>query len=106
MRTSGPKRARIVHRLVAWTLALGVILIFFSCTKLTTPREPTVTVEKLTDFGSIPSGWGRLVSVSNRADVGHVFHLWFQDTDGTIRVVKYNDKTDQLLPKVVLISRK
>ena len=106
MRTIGWQRARMFCLWGTCTLALGLILIFSSCTKLPSAEKPTVTLEKLTDFSSLPTEWGELISVSSRADVGHIFHLWLQDKDGTIRMVKFNDNTNQLLPRVVLISRK
>jgi hypothetical protein len=96
----------MVTRIGKVLLTLCLTFSVFSCTKIQTPGEPTIAIEKMVDFSSVPAKWGPLIFVSNRPDIPHVFNLWFQDSAGTIRMVKYNNNTDQLLPKVILISRK
>jgi outer membrane biogenesis lipoprotein LolB len=96
----------MLRRFTRFLLLICVGFLLLSCAKIEKPREPTLTIQKLTKFDSIPLEWGNFVFVSNRPDIAHVYNLWFEDKKGTIRVVKYNNNTDQILPKVVLISRK
>ncbi len=96
----------MLGRLGICLVVIGFIFLLLCCERIPTPSEPTIAIGKLADLDSIPSKWGNLVFVSNRPDIEHVFQLWFQDEDGNVRMAKYNDNIDQLLPKTILISRK
>ncbi len=90
-------------------LVMTLIFLTSSCTRLSEPtalEEGEIAVEKMTDVDSIPSKWGKLVSVSNRSDWPHVFQLWFQDEDGNVRMASYNMSRSRLLPNAIVIPQK
>ena len=73
-------------------VAMGLLVSPLSCTRL--PESPTAQVEPLSESlpqeGSIPSEWGKLISVSSLTHYGAWVQLWFQDDDGNVRWVPYN----------------
>ena len=90
-------------------LVMALVLFAMSCTKLpdpTTQTEGGFAIEKLADVTAIPSKFGKLISVSNRPDVAHVFQLWFQYEDGNVSMVIYNMDLNRLLPDAKLIPQK
>ena len=90
-------------------LVMAMVLFAMSCTKvpdLATQREGGLAIEKLEDVTAIPSKLGKLISVSKRPDVAHVFQLWFQDEDGNVSMVVYNKNSNRLLPNARLIPQK
>jgi len=63
-----------------------------------------VGVEQLT-AASIPTGWGKLISVTSLVDYPRSFQLWFQDDAGKVRLVRYDYPTHEVGPEVVTIPR-
>jgi hypothetical protein len=95
------------YRLVG-CFVMSVILIFgASCTKLGQPGpgEQKLVLEKLPEAGSIPVKWGKLVSVSSVPPLDNWVQLWFQDDEGTIRIVPYN-VTDNYLSSLARTIRR
>jgi hypothetical protein len=87
---------------------MSVILIFgMSCTKLGEPglAEQTLVLQKMTQTDSIPANWGKLVSVSSVPGVEHWAQLWFQDDEGTIRILPYNVSNNYLSSQARIIRR-
>lgn len=84
------------------------VLFLFSCTKIEPqrPEEGSFAIEKLPAANSIPSNWGKLISVSNEPDFPNWVQLWFEDKDGNVRMVAYTIGTNRLEGTVVLIPRK
>jgi len=90
-------------------LVMTLVLFLLSCSKFPEKKsleEGNIAVVKMADDSSIPKEWGKLVSVSNRPDVSHVFQLWFQDANGNIHMVRYNMKLGRLSPNGTLIPQK
>ncbi len=87
---------------------LGMAL-SMSCARLpeeATPRTPgTVSVEALPDSVSIPAAWGNLVGVTEWAS-GVITRLWFQDAEGTVRMVRLNNRTMRFVTDVAVIRRR
>jgi hypothetical protein len=54
---------------------------------------------------SIPSSWGKRVSVSSCPGIENWVQLWFQDDAGTIHVAPYNVRDNYLLSQVSVIRR-
>lgn len=95
------------HRVWA-CLLLGVILVAgISCTKIGEPVQgvQTLSVQALSAPGSIPAGWGKLISTSSSPAAKEWIQLWFQDDAGTIRMVAYNLENNTLSDKAVLFRR-
>src|SRR4030042_7006914 len=83
-------------------------LLPLSCTKMdqwAAPGQGNVAVEKLPTKGSIPLGWGNLVSVTPSPAGSDRFDLWFQDEQGNIRLVAYDLRTNNLLTEARFIPR-
>ena len=90
-------------------LAMVLVLFTMSCTKIPdieTQREGGLAIEKLADVTSIPTKFGKLISVSHRPDFSNVFQLWFQNEDGNVTLVVYNMNTNRLLSSAKLIPQK
>ena len=90
-------------------VVMALVLLFMSCTRIDAgkrPEEGGIASEKLEDVTSIPSKWGKLISVSHRPDFENVFQLWFQDEDGNLSMVVYNMNTNRLIPDIILIPQK
>lgn len=99
----------MLGRTVICFLVMTLVFLPLSCTKLpewTSLKEGDIGVEKLVDVNSIPSKWGKLISVSNRPDIADVFQLWFQDKDGNVRMAVYKMSLNRLFPKAILIPQK
>lgn len=93
---------------VVTCLALAALLLLSGCEKL---AEKEVEVRGDIAFvpmevkDKIPASWGRLVSVSNSSDFGHIFQLWFEDAEGSIRVAFYNVRSNEFQTEGRLIPR-
>ena len=91
-------------------LVLVVLAIMpLSCTKI---PEPSIAVKgglgtkALPYRDSIPLNWGNLVSVTNVAEYPYWLQLWFQDKNGTIRIVAYSARNNSFSKDFKLIHRK
>jgi hypothetical protein len=95
------------HRLAAYFIVLALLASGVSCTKLREPGvgEQELVVEKLTKADSIPLKWGRLVSVSSVPGIDNWAQLWFQDDEGTIRIVPYDVSGNYLSSQARVIRR-
>ncbi len=88
----------------------GLVALSVSCTKL--PREGAseaaggLAVESLEDEVSVPSEWGNLIDVIQHPSLEQITWLWFQDDEGTIRVVRYNTRTTRLSTEAQVIHRR
>jgi hypothetical protein len=91
---------------------LPVAVLTLSCTRV--PRfvpenEGGVALEALTERGTVPSGWGNLVTVTTSATTERgtpQLQLWFQDKDGNIREAAFDPQTNQFLRNARLFRRK
>ncbi|MBW1674074.1 MAG: hypothetical protein JRJ45_10610 [Deltaproteobacteria bacterium] len=88
---------------------LIVVLLPLSCTRLdqlTTVGASSLAGEKLPGDGSIPVGYGNLISVSSLDQHPHMVQLWFQNEDGELRMVRYSLRYNHFKKVTYLISRK
>lgn len=84
---------------------LTLILVSLSCARLPSPRGPIETDELVVLPGvkPVPATWGNLISVTDKDEFR--YQLWFQDDQGTIRMVRYDVRYQSLLPEVRLVPR-
>jgi len=90
-------------------VALVLIFLHLSCTKLPqrqAAKEGDIAIERLTQANSIPSEWGKLVSVTNQPDIPSSVLLWFQDEKGDIHCVSFEINQKRLSLTAWLIPRK
>jgi len=92
-----------------WVLVVVLLLTTLSCARL--PESPAqkgvmVGAAQLPASDSIPSEWGKLVSVTSNPAYPGWFQLWFQDETGTVRMVAFNLQTKQLDSNAVVLARK
>ncbi len=91
-------------------MLLPVVVLSVSCERLpdsaaVVVEEPgMIPVEMLEDQQSVPTEWGKLVAVST--GTGPTTRLWFQDEEGTIRRVRFNNRTRRLERIVRVIQRR
>ena len=80
------------------------------CTRLPPERQPgmrgSLPVESLDDSLTIPAEWGTLAAVENHPSAPNHTRLWFEDEEGTIRLVWYNSVNSQLLTQAAVIRRR
>jgi len=92
---------------------LGLLLVVLllsaaSCAKLPEARsraEGDVAIERLPTVDAIPAEWGDLVAVSNSANAGHMFQMWFQDDEGNLHVAFYNVRSNEIQSEGRLFPR-
>ncbi|MBM4116718.1 hypothetical protein FJ251_03115 [bacterium] len=94
-------------RKLALLFLLALVLVV-SCAKL--PEKPAavrgdIAYVRMIAKDAIPAAWGRLVAVSNSADFGHIFQLWFEDEGGAVRVAFYDMRTNSFQSEGRLIPR-
>ena len=87
---------------------LPVVLLSFSCTRLPESggslQAGMLPAEMLDDEQSVPTEFGQLVAVSESPS-GRFTQLWFQDEEGIIRMVAFNNTTARLFPQALVIGR-
>ncbi len=78
-----------------------------ACTRLPPESLPgmpgSVADQRLDDSLSIPAEWGTLAGVDNDPTFTR---LWFEDEEGTIRLVAYNHYFSRLRMTVAVIRRR
>ena len=65
-------------------------LLFISCTRVEVAQQPTqgeLQQIKLAKLDSIPMEYGSLIGVTPNKEYPRWAQLWFQDNNGTIRIV-------------------
>jgi len=91
-------------------LGLGLVALSVSCTRLPQDGAPRaaggLAVESLEDEVSVPSEWGNLIDVTQHPSLEQITWLWFQDDEGSIRVVWYNVRTMRLATEATVIHRR
>ena len=88
---------------------MALIVLYLSCVKLPQKqpaKEGDAAIEKLTQTNSIPSDWGKLISVVNQLDSPNSVQLWFQSEKGDIHFVIYDINHNRLIPSARLIPQK
>ena len=94
-------------RLPKYVVFLGLVAISVSCKRLDQEAPPGgAPVESLADAVSVPSEWGNLIDVVQHPTMTQITWLWFQDDEGTIRVVRYNTRTTRLSTDATVIHRR
>ena len=83
---------------------LLLILVSLSCARLpeTGPIESDEVVV-VPSVKPVPAAWGNLISVTDKSTFQ--FQLWFQDDQGTVRMVRYDVRNRSLLPEAEMIPR-
>ena len=92
-----------------FVIATALIVLHLSCVKLPQKqpaKEGDVAVERLTQTNSIPSDWGKLISVVNQLDSPNRVQLWFQGEKGDIHLVVYDINHSRLISYARLIPQK
>ncbi len=81
-----------------------------ACTPLPPESQPgmpgSVPAEMLDDALTIPAEWGTLAAVENHPSAPNHTRLWFEDEEGTIRLVAYNRYGSHLQRTVAVIRRR
>ena len=91
-----------------FSVFLALALVCMSCTRL--PRRSqevggSVAEETLQNLGSVPAEWGNLVSAGFHPTNTRIMRLFFEDDEGTVRVVVYDAQLLRLWPNVGVIRR-
>jgi hypothetical protein len=87
------------------TMVLATVCV--TCTPLpetAAPSEGDLTVERLVQPDAIPAEWGNLISANQTAGNRYTW-LWFQDEQGNLRLVVFNNRVGRLQRDAVLIRR-
>ncbi len=83
--------------------AVGALLLLgaLSCTRVGNDDDAS----RFAALQSIPLEYGQLKAVTMTEQYHGWAQLWFQDDSGTIRMVRVNWATDQMLKKTLTITR-
>ena len=95
------RKSVLLVLLISSILALN----FLSCKKVETIPEGNLNLVKLENLNSIPTDYGSLVSVTVNPAFPKVFQLWFEDKDGTIRIVTIAPLEKAIFKDVIMIPR-
>lgn len=92
-----------------WFLVAVLLLPAYSCSRL--PEKPPQTgapaaSEQLPAPDSIPSQWGKLVSVTTNPAFPNWFQLWFEDETGTVRMAAFDFRSKQFDPDAIVLPRR
>jgi hypothetical protein len=86
----------------------ALVLLSFSCAQIPQPQpsdEGPLSMEKLAVAGEVPCEWGDLVAVTVNPKFAYQYQLWFQDEDGVVRLVVFDNRSKQLLVGARIIPR-
>ena len=88
-------------------LIVILIVLQLSCTKIQRPfgKAGGFPTETLAQTNSLPSEFGKLVSVVVSPDFPRTAQLWFQDEKGDVRLVFYDMNQNKLGPSAVVFRR-
>lgn len=91
-------------------LILIMILFFFmawSCQRVAQESEDMGKLERinLTDVSAIPSEFGKLMSVTSVAEYPRIMQMWFEDSIGTVRVVRVSMQRNKIYEEVLILPR-
>jgi hypothetical protein len=95
-------------RRVIWPLAvLAGVLLSTSCSRLdvSITGGGEISADRVPNPGSVPPEWGSLISVTNSPSFPHLFHLWFEDPEGNVRMMVFDSRTSVLADDAKLITR-
>lgn len=87
---------------------LVLVALAVSCASIPETPEPgkgEIVVVDLPYADAIPAEWGDLVSTGLSPDMRYTW-LWFQDAEGTVRLVTYNQRFERFTPKVRVFHRR
>ena len=91
-------------------MVLGLVACVAACTRLPPESQPgmpgSLPVEILDNVLTIPAEWGTLAAVDNDPSAPNHTRLWFEDEEGTIRLVAYNRYGSHLQTRVAVIRRR
>jgi hypothetical protein len=90
-------KRKLILSVISAVLILGAL----SCTRIGNDDDPT----KFASLQSLPLEYGQLKAVTMTEQYPGWAQLWFQDDAGTIRMVRVNWATDQMLTKTLTITR-
>ena len=96
-------------RLGKCVLVLTLAALPLSCVKMqewAASGEGKIATEELPYADAIPLDWGTLVSVTVPKQEDYRYQLWFQDGAGNVRMVGYDLRANELVPKCRLFSRR
>lgn len=82
-------------------LFVVLCLLSVSCQRVT----PQATGSNLVDLKNIPGAYGNLVSVTSIPAYPEWVQMWFQDSAGTIRVIKVDFKNNRMITEATIITR-
>jgi ABC-type Zn uptake system ZnuABC Zn-binding protein ZnuA len=82
-------------------LAVVLCLLSVSCQRVT----PQAASSNLVDLKNIPAAYGNLVSVTSIPAYPEWVQMWFQDSAGTIRIIKVSFKDNRMITEATTITR-
>jgi len=89
------------RKLMLTALSAILLLGLVSCARISNDEDAS----KFAALESLPLDYGQLKAVTSTEQYPGWAQLWFQDDAGTIRLVRVNWATDQMLTKVLTVTR-
>jgi hypothetical protein len=91
----------MLKQLMVMAVAIILLCAPISCQRVNTQPD----VAKLVDLTSIPTSYGNLISVTSIARYPDWVQLWFQDSEGTIRIVRVMFDDNMMHKDIKTITR-
>ncbi len=86
-------------------LTISLTSITLSCQRISTAEKGELKTTELANPKEIPLEYGSLISVTTHAAYPGWAHLWFEDDDRTIRIVRVGTADNRLHEKTTIIPR-
>jgi hypothetical protein len=60
---------------------------------------------KLSSIDAIPAEFGKLIDITSLSEYPRIMQLWFEDSTGTIRVVRVSMQLNKIYEEALIIPR-
>ena len=89
-------------------LFISFLLVTGGCQRIVPDEVEMGQLERINiaDVSTIPATYGKLVSATSVPSYPNIIQLWFEDSLGTIRMVRVGFQENRVYEEVLIINRK
>ena len=90
------------------SLIISFWLVTVGCQRIVPEEVEEGQLERINiaDVSAIPEAYGKLVSATSVPLYPNIIQLWFEDSLGTIRMVRVGFQENRIFEEVLIINRK
>ena len=88
-------------------IIFSVFLVVWSCQKVAQEADEMGKLErvKLSAVDAVPLEFGKLINVTSLSEYPRIMQMWFEDSAGTIRVVRVSMQLNKIYEEALIIPR-